>query len=317
MYLEAGAERVARASFYDGFGTPLENVMAKLRRRAVEYAAAQPRDLPAFLGCGNDWCIADEAARDVHLPGRWQPRCSRRGLSLVARRIGLLLVFVSGVARTDEGGLSPVTAARAVETPLSRRADGSRFVERGTFAVDVSDDGAIHIRDKPAFQVHAPCLSCIRGHFAAWLQDPKANCGFLIGDLLPTFGGGFDLTDLILRAHGVDPYAFAKLRVIDRTGEARAALALEDRRERLRRAIVELPRRLTDIWSDRASSATEKRALLFELWDDTDGEDGREARAIIEGFIRRQLPRGSALGYPHVELDALNGRRESTVPFAP
>src|SRR5262249_26382233 len=59
MYFESGAPRVARASFYDWFGPPLEKVMEELGRRATAYAAEQPRDLPGFLGCVKDWRIAD------------------------------------------------------------------------------------------------------------------------------------------------------------------------------------------------------------------------------------------------------------------
>lgn len=59
MYLEGGAPRVARASFYDWFGSPLEQVMEELARRATAHAAAQPCDLPGFLGCVKDWRIVD------------------------------------------------------------------------------------------------------------------------------------------------------------------------------------------------------------------------------------------------------------------
>jgi hypothetical protein len=59
LYFRMGAPRVARASFYDRFGPALENVMAELSRRALEYVTAQPCDLPGFLGCVRDWRIAD------------------------------------------------------------------------------------------------------------------------------------------------------------------------------------------------------------------------------------------------------------------
>lgn len=59
LYFEMGAPRIARASFYDRFGPALEAVMEKLSERALAYAAAQPRDLPGFLGCVRDWRIVD------------------------------------------------------------------------------------------------------------------------------------------------------------------------------------------------------------------------------------------------------------------
>ena len=45
-YFENGAPRVARGSFYDWFGPPLEEVMKELSRTALAYAANQPKDLP-------------------------------------------------------------------------------------------------------------------------------------------------------------------------------------------------------------------------------------------------------------------------------
>jgi hypothetical protein len=59
LYFDLGAERVARASFYDWFGSPLEQLMKQLSDIAVARVAREPCDLPGFLGCVKDWRIVD------------------------------------------------------------------------------------------------------------------------------------------------------------------------------------------------------------------------------------------------------------------
>jgi hypothetical protein len=65
-YFENGAPRVARGSFYDWFGPPLEEVMKELSRTALAYAASQPKDLPGALGCVDDWLIVDSMTVKLH-----------------------------------------------------------------------------------------------------------------------------------------------------------------------------------------------------------------------------------------------------------
>lgn len=65
-YFETGAPRVARGSFYDWFGPPLERAMAALSQRALAYTRAQPVDAPGILGGVRDWRIVD--ATTVKLP---------------------------------------------------------------------------------------------------------------------------------------------------------------------------------------------------------------------------------------------------------
>lgn len=65
-YFESGAPRVARGSFYDWFGPPLEEVMQELAKRALAYAQGQERDLPGILGCVKDWRIVDSTTVRLH-----------------------------------------------------------------------------------------------------------------------------------------------------------------------------------------------------------------------------------------------------------
>lgn len=67
LYYEQGAPRVARGGFYAWFGPQLEATMAGLSQRAIEYARAQPLDVPPLmLKHARDWHIVD--ATTIKLP---------------------------------------------------------------------------------------------------------------------------------------------------------------------------------------------------------------------------------------------------------
>lgn len=66
-YLRAERSAVARSSFYRWFGPALEQVMQGVAERAMNYARAQPLDLPGVLGkLVRDWHIVDSTT--VKLP---------------------------------------------------------------------------------------------------------------------------------------------------------------------------------------------------------------------------------------------------------
>ena len=133
-----------------------------------------------------------------------------------------------------------------------------------------------------------------------------------------------DVTEVVMRAVGDDPYRHAKLQVLRQTEGLRAELAKAACETRLRSSLAELQGQLTRIWQDPELAAERRRALLFELWDDC-AEDGSEevlthaeqARATIEAFVNRHLPEGSSLGFSAAELLALNERRASRARFEP
>jgi hypothetical protein len=65
-YFENGTPRVARGSFYDWFGPPLEDTMSEPSKITLSYAASQPKDLPGVLGCVDDWLIVDSTTVRLH-----------------------------------------------------------------------------------------------------------------------------------------------------------------------------------------------------------------------------------------------------------
>lgn len=67
VYFENGAPQVARGGFYAWFGPELEATMAALSERALDYARAQPLDVPPLMRrFARDWHIVD--ATTVKLP---------------------------------------------------------------------------------------------------------------------------------------------------------------------------------------------------------------------------------------------------------
>lgn len=65
-YFDDGGERVARGSFYDWFGPPLEAAMNEISLIARNYAAQEEADLPGILGCVKDWRIVDSTTVKLH-----------------------------------------------------------------------------------------------------------------------------------------------------------------------------------------------------------------------------------------------------------
>ena len=65
-YFENGAPRVARGSFYDWFGPPLEAVMEQLATNVLTLARSQEPDLPGILGGVKDWRIVDSTVVRLH-----------------------------------------------------------------------------------------------------------------------------------------------------------------------------------------------------------------------------------------------------------
>ena len=114
----------------------------------------------------------------------------------------------------------------------------------------------------------------------------------------------FDLTDAIMRRAHQDPYAYEKRRFLAATSSRRDALAEAARAARTREALDALPHRLLALWRDGSRSAAERRRLLWELWEEADGESeaGARARRLIETFIQNRLPAGSPDAFSEAEL---------------
>ena len=128
-------------------------------------------------------------------------------------------------------------------------------------------------------------------------------------------GGSFDLTDEIMRGLGQDPYRVEKARFLAATFELRMQLAVEAQKTAVAAALDQWPAMIETLWADERYTPRERRRILFELWRDSDqGADGARERGLIEGFVRKRLPCGSADAYSDGELQAF---RTTAPDFSP
>lgn len=194
----------------------------------------------------------------------------------------------------------PVPRAGAREGPttiddLNLKPDGKGGYRgsRPGFRFGIDADGTVHFDDRPSVQLGA----------------------FLLVGLV----GVFDITDMVMRLHGDDPYAYDKALVLDLTRPMRDKLTDADRQRRIQRALATLPRDLQALWARRDLPARERRELLFHLWDELLEQDqaGSSGRKLIADFIRRHLPEGSPEAFTGEELARYNGGRKSQAAFAP
>jgi hypothetical protein len=137
-----------------------------------------------------------------------------------------------------------------------------------------------------------------------------------------------DFNDLALMAAGDDPQAALKRRFLRDTEPLRDELAQKERSSHLLSSGSKLSERLDEIWLDATLGPSDKRRLIFELWDEceelAEGDEGtledrfgRQARNGILAFVRRRMPRGSPTAYDEAELQRLNAARDSSERFEP
>jgi hypothetical protein len=136
-------------------------------------------------------------------------------------------------------------------------------------------------------------------------------------------GASFDVTDAMMRRHGMDPYASYKRKVLDETREERVAIGKRYRTQQLAQSRQLVQRNIERLWATTTDLDGRKQGL-FELWDDCaeTGSDelvagGAAARAQVIGFIRSRLPAGSESAYTADELARFNKQRKSRSPFSP
>lgn len=173
---------------------------------------------------------------------------------------------------------------------LVRRPDGSQVYTGHAFTATIRPDGSVDFADRGAVDADGV------------LQGRPAT---------------FDVTDMVMRASGQDPYSAERAWFMDETEEVRAALEVAEA-ERLRTtALARVPGRLASIWS-RPTPAAIRRRAIFALWDDCDEEgDGVLVRERVIAFIRMEIPSTSSDAFTTDELRRWNAGRASTEEFLP
>lgn len=168
------------------------------------------------------------------------------------------------------------------------------------------------------FRFNGPNFSAHIGADGTLTFKDKFPIGFQRGQT----GFSFDLTDLAMRGQKQDPYAAEKRRFEEFSRSLREDLRRKKRDGMLDAALGSLPAELAEIWQSSRPPAVRRREL-FEKWveaaDDREGTDsqGQRARRIIEEFIRRHLPAGSAHAYTDEELRRFALMREGLPAFDP
>jgi hypothetical protein len=185
----------------------------------------------------------------------------------------------------------------------------------GRFTATLGADGRIKFKDMPVTIARDPMTGAMKG----------------IG--MPGLAEG------LRAASGQELYIQEKRRLLEETFELRLQLAIGHARDKVDRRLKSLYRELLEQWQDEGESAADRRAALFQRWDECEEglpvalpgfsgaasselddlrrSAGEQARDTIERFIQRQLPAGSPQAYTDEELRHLNAKRRSRARFAP
>src|SRR5262249_19292448 len=120
------------------------------------------------------------------------------------------------------------------------------------------------------------------------VSSSKDMQGIMLG-----VGGTFDLTELVMRMAGQDPYRYERNRLAEVTREERLCRMAEGAERRKRESLFHLKERLEAIDASTMSDV-DKRAVVVALWDEcAEDSTGRgattvaQARATIKAFILR------------------------------
>ena len=205
------------------------------------------------------------------------------------------------------------------------------------FSLHTEPDGTAHLQDTRNLRwvLGVPTKGSVRKWIEGWQDElaeadkPQDYCNYPERPIEHPIGSigatvmKFDVTDWMMRRHGNDPYASAKLAQLDATRADRVQAGARYRRAELGHAGALVQRNLDTLWATVANPAERKRAL-FALWDecsdtgtDADVQAGMLARAHIVAFIREHLPAGTANAFTAGELAALNRDKQSREVFAP
>jgi hypothetical protein len=188
-----------------------------------------------------------------------------------------------------------LSGARALQAQPDRAVlvaepDGTYSSEHVGFTGYIHPDGSVSMVDRPIFQLQG-------------------------------LGASFDITEIAMRARGMDPYASEKLAYLDRTRDMRAEMGAAYREQQLALSPRLMRNNIETVLATLPDPRARKQAL-FELWDECaeTGEPaivaaGAAARAYLQQFIRREMTGPNA--FTTAELASFNARRTSAIAFAP
>jgi hypothetical protein len=281
----------------------------------------------------------------------------RRGL--MAMRRGDLPRPVVPVGRWDDLDHPPAgtTPEKHKATGMLQESGGGSYrSEQGEFVARVNPDGTVKLADKSSASIGLalPSREQIGNGLRTWYERDKGAFGeaadaTMSGQLrvtsgastdpvdpvtnrnndraptvaAPVVGGKLEITDWLMRRHGIDPYASKKLAMLDATRDERVQIGNRHRAEQLKHGAQIMKRNLDGLWAATQDPLARKQAL-FEMWDECAEtgdpdlvEAGQAARRMVIGIIRARLPAGSPGAFTAAELEAVARTKRSKAAFAP
>lgn len=214
----------------------------------------------------------------------------------------------SAAAGTDVGGLRPLTEEEAEAIHNGHLRDvamAQPHLTREPFELHRQPDGSYH------YEGHLFVGVVRRDGTVAFRARDAASVDLTRGT------GSFDLMDLTMGAQGGNPRSAEEARFMRETEALRLRLEQEHHARELEVEGRRLRGRLRTAWAS-SSSASARRAAIFQLWDAFPEDGSADAlRAAVLTFVRVHLPAGASEAYPADELRRLNAARESRAAFAP
>jgi hypothetical protein len=215
----------------------------------------------------------------------------------------------AGLQAPGDGDFSPATARDGkprslTEAGFTRRRNGEMVFNGGAWIAKLLPDGRLKFRNR--------------------VGVPSAHPG---------------MSEAVRASQGQELYQKQKKQLLAETFELRLSFAVSRAEEEIERKLGQLVRELLEIWGRTSQPAQQRRRLLFERWDECEeamavplgefegsagerlaqmrSKAGDKARAKIESFIARHLPRGEPDAFSDEELKQLNRKRRSRRRFAP
>lgn len=198
--------------------------------------------------------------------------------------------------------LDPTSVARAflisqeATTSNSSEAaqEGSRPAEAETgprnYFEGVGAKQHLSVRDPPKLRLHRDGTHHYQGHAFKAIVETDGSVTFDDG-----YSQGvtvrFDITELMMRRRGEDPYRVEKNWFLDGTSEFRQELFERGRAKQTLVALRKLRIRLLRISEDEALSGGQKADRVIAMFVDTaDDETGASAREAIAAFVADRMP---------------------------
>lgn len=154
----------------------------------------------------------------------------------------------------------------------------------------------LSVREPPKLRRHRDGTHHYQGHAFKAIVKPDGSVTFDDGyDQGVTVR--FDITELMMRRHGEDPYRVEKNWFLEGTSELRQKLFERWQQKQTLIALRELRTRLLLISEDESLTDREKAARVVAMFRDTaDNDAGASARTVIAEFVAERMP----------EVDLLN-----------